>query len=133
MNSKTLKLFVLGLWIASFLGACASGPFAIRDKNFAASDACNAEGALEFQMVGGDLRATARSGMQVDMLKDGMPSAWCHGLRHVWIGKAAHGGYTFDSAADDPLQFVVDRDKGYYYEKGSGTVTAPDGKVSKLP
>jgi len=36
-------------------------------------------------------------------------------------------------ASDDPLQFKVDRDKGYYYIGGKGTVTTPKGKIIKLP
>jgi hypothetical protein len=84
-------------------------------------------------MEGGELGVTARGETQVSMRQSGMPSAWCHGFRHVWVGEVTHKGYTFKSSPDDPLQFVVDRDRGYYYEKGAGTVTMPDGKAIVLP
>lgn len=58
---------------------------------------------------------------------------WCYGAKHTWQGEATYAGYTFESSPDDPLQFVVDRDKGYYYKQGTGTVTMPEGEVVTLP
>ena len=67
------------------------------------------------------------------MRKSGLPSAWCNGTIHVWKGKVTYEGYTFESSTDDPLQFAVDKDKGYRYVEGKGTVTTPEGKVVELP
>ena len=108
-------------------------PFTIKNESFAASNACDGEGVLEFKTENGDLTATARGDIKTFMRQSGLPSAWCHGFRHVWIGESTYAGYTFNSDPDDPLQFVVDRDKGYYYEQGTGTVTLPNGSVVTLP
>ena len=128
-NWASMSLAVT-LIVVILAGAC-TGPFTIED--FSASNACDGQGTIEFRMEGGQLMATARDDVQTFMRQAGMPSVWCHGLRHVWIGEATLEGYTFDSSPDDPLQFVVDRGKGYYYDQGTGTVTAPDGEVTTLP
>lgn len=133
MNPKhIIRLIAISLAIVILASAC-SGTFKIDDENFAASNACDGEGTLEWQMSGGQPKITARGEVQTFMRQSGMPSAWCHGFRHVMVGEVTHAGYTFTSSADDPLQFVVDRDKGYYYEQGTGTVTTPDGDVVSLP
>jgi hypothetical protein len=58
---------------------------------------------------------------------------WCYGAKHTWIGKLTYAGYTFASDENDPLQFVVDKNKGYAYIKGKGAVTLPDGTIVPLP
>jgi hypothetical protein len=58
---------------------------------------------------------------------------WGYGAKHTWIGKSVYAGYTFDSDANDPLQFRIDREKGYVYVKGKGVVIEPDGKEVSLP
>jgi len=58
---------------------------------------------------------------------------WSHGSTHTWIGKSKVFGYIFDSDPDNPLQFRVDKQKGYVYVQGRGTITTPDGKVVRLP
>ena len=61
---------------------------------------------------------------------------WCNGAKHTWIGKNEdiEGAIAIiDSDKDDPLQFRVDRNKGYVYVKGTGVVTMPDGRSVKLP
>lgn len=125
------KLVVIMLIVVILASGCSTGPVIIEE--FSASNVCDGEGTIELQTVGGQLRATARDDVQTFMRQTGMPSIWCHGLKHVWIGEATLEGYTFDSSLDDPLQFVVDRDKGYYYEQGTGSVTMPDGEIIKLP
>jgi len=64
---------------------------------------------------------------------DGRIVLWGYGVKHTWIGKSVYAGYTFDSDANDPLQFRVDREKGYVYVKGKGVVIEPDGKEVSLP
>ena len=63
----------------------------------------------------------------------GKPLMFAHGAKHTWISKVAYSGYTFESDKEDPLQFLVDSDRGYLYLKGKGTVTFPDGRTVKLP
>jgi hypothetical protein len=58
---------------------------------------------------------------------------WCYGAKHTWIGTLTYAGFTFTSDAADPLQFVIDQKRGYVYLGGKGSVTAPDGTVTKLP
>jgi hypothetical protein len=49
------------------------------------------------------------------------------------MGNLTYGGYTFDSDEDSPLQFILDRVKGYTYLAGAGSVLQPDGKNVELP
>jgi hypothetical protein len=58
---------------------------------------------------------------------------WCYGAKHTWLGCNSYAGYTFDSDADNPLQFMIDRGEGYLHIRGKGTVTQPDGEVVSLP
>ena len=58
---------------------------------------------------------------------------WCYGAKHTWMGNLTYGDYTFDSDDNSPLQFVLDRVKGYTYLSGTGSVTKPDGKTVELP
>ena len=58
---------------------------------------------------------------------------WCYGAVHTWIGEATYEGYTFVSDEDDPLRFIVDKNKGYLYVSGTGSVTLPDGTEVTLP
>lgn len=127
---RVSSLFAVTLIVVILASGC-TGSFTIEDLS--ASSACDGEGTIELRMEDGQLRATARDDVQTFMRQSGMPSIWCHGLRHVWIGEATLEGYTFDSSTDDHLQFVVDRDKGYHYEQGTGSVTTPDGEVIALP
>lgn len=132
-HNNVPRLFAISLVMLILASACAGGTFTIEDGSFKASNACDGEGTLEWRMQSGKVAVTARGNVQTFMRQAGMPSAWCNGLRHVWIGEVTHAGYTFESSSDNPLQFVVDSDKGYYYEQGTGTVTTPDGEVVTLP
>lgn len=66
-------------------------------------------------------------------IRGGKLTVWCYGAKHTWQGKLTYAGYTFASDASTPLQFMVDKDKGYIYIKGTGSVTFPDGKIAQLP
>ena len=76
------------------------------------------------------LKAGEGGGLQIIM---GEMVLWGYGAKHTWIGKLVYAGYTFDSDANDPLQFMVDKEKGYIYVKGKGVVIEPDGKKVSLP
>lgn len=58
---------------------------------------------------------------------------WADGVTHTWIGKCTYAGYVFDSHSGNPLVFRVDKDNGYTYVGGKGTVTAPGGQSTTLP
>jgi len=129
---KRAFLICLLVTVATLSG-CGSGTFTIRHEEFQATDVCDGTGTLEIYLEGGAARAKAQSDVQTHMLKDGMPSIWCHGLTHQFVGTVKMAGYTFESDASEPLQFKVDRNRGYYHISGKGTVTDPSGKVTTLP
>jgi hypothetical protein len=58
---------------------------------------------------------------------------WADGVTHTWIGKVSYQRYVFDSDSSKPLIFRVDKDNGYTYVGGKGTVTSPEGKSTSLP
>ena len=58
---------------------------------------------------------------------------WADGVTHTWIGRVSYEGYVFDSDQNKPLSFLVNKDNGYTYVGGKGTVTSPDGKSTTLP
>jgi len=130
---KRLSLVVLLTIIVAALSGCGSGTFTIKNKNFRATDICDGTGTLEIYMENGAVQAKAQDEIQTHMLKSGFPSVWCHGLTHQFVGTVKVSDYTFESDANEPLQFMVDRNKGFYYVSGKGTVTDPDGKVTTLP
>lgn len=130
---KKLYLYILMLIAITMFSGCAFGTFKIKDDNFQASDICDGSGTMEIFMENGSAQAKAQGDVQTQMLKSGFPSVWCHGLIHQFVGSVNVFGYTFESDSSDPLNFTVDRNKGFYYTSGKGTVTAPDGKVTTLP
>ncbi len=117
-------------------------PFVIRDEKFEATykESCNTDAEIVDVSDG----AFSVRGL-IDMQNVGIFSVeglletrkredlFCYGAKHTWIGTLTYGGYTFISDKDEPLQFMVDKDKGYVYVKGKGTVKMPDGKTVKLP
>lgn len=130
---RALTMLVCGMISLTGCASKKGSPFVIKNEKFAASEACAGEGVFDLYMEKGKLVVRAREDIKVKMIKDGLPSLWCHGLTHVFLGKVHHAGYTFNSDSADPLQFVVDRDKGYYYKQGAGEVTTPEGKIVALP
>ena len=104
-------------------------PFVIKDKNFEAT--CKQVFDADIEIV-----EVTESGFRVKgsvPICNGSFTAWCYGIKHTWIGKLTYAGYTFDSNEKRPLQFTVDKDKGYLYVKGKGTVKTPNGEIVKLP
>ncbi|MBZ5553352.1 MAG: hypothetical protein LAO21_11575 [Acidobacteriia bacterium] len=61
------------------------------------------------------------------------PVLWAHGVKHTWIGRHTVQDHIFEGDPGWPLVFRVDKDKGYIYLRGKGTVTTPDGRVIRLP
>lgn len=113
-------------------------PFAIKDERLI--DRSIPEGIasdVALEQKGGRIFARKYPGVSgtIGLSTDGRPALWGHGSKHMYIGevKDIGEGYSFKSAEDDPLQFKVDKDKGYTYVKGKGTVTTPNGRVINLP
>ena len=107
-------------------------PLSIEGEAFEADvqDTCSVDVAIT-EVVGDGLRIEVLSG-SIRIHQGGL-TIWCYGAKHTWIGNLTYGGYTFESDENNPLQFILDRDKGYSYLSGQGTVTQPDGSSVELP
>lgn len=129
-----LKIIIISLILLTFVFACGTGTYTIKDENFAATDAADGEGVLEIRESSDGVKVTAQGDVKFQWHQAGPGfTPWAHGLVHVYVGEVNYAGYTFNSSADDPLHFVVHRDRGFYYKKGAGTVTTPDGDEINLP
>jgi hypothetical protein len=103
----------------------------ITDKKFQADVLENCKTDIAITGSTGDtLRIKVQSGTL--SIRNGKFAVWCYGAKHTWISTVSYSGHTFSSDADEPLQFVVDKDKGYVHVAGKGTVTLPDGTVVEL-
>ena len=102
-------------------------PFAIRDEELA-EDKFDCTVDIKISEEGGMLWIEGK--WEVHDFKDVF---WCYGAKHTWIGKVTYKGYTFVSDNNDPLQFMVTKDRGYVHVKGKGSVTLPGGSVVTLP
>jgi len=60
------------------------------------------------------------------------PTYWLAGAEHVFRGKVALSGFTFDSDPKYCLTFKLLDAKGFVYLCGRGTVTTADGTVTRL-
>jgi hypothetical protein len=108
-------------------------PFALSGKSFEANykkDCSDVDVAIT-GVSGDSLSITVLSG-SIAISGSGL-TIWCYGAKHTWQGKLKYAGYTFASDASTPLQFMVDRDRGYVYVKGKGSVKFPNGKTVHLP
>jgi len=126
---KKVLCLVLGIIVYNNLLGCAKEPFAIKDNNFGAKyeEPCE----TDIQII--SVKGNSFRGRGELSIKNGKTIFWCYGAKHTWIGKLTYAYYTFDSDKNNPLQFVIDKDKGYLYVKGQGTITFPNGKIRKLP
>lgn len=78
-----------------------------------------------------DIRVLVKQGLLP--IRNGQPVVFCNGAKHILKNKIRMKNYIFESDTKDPLQFLVDKEKGYIYLSGKGTITMPEGKVMKLP
>jgi len=130
MNRKKKFLcLVLGVIFYNALLGYAKEPFAIKDNNFLADHKKPCKTDVQIKSVKGTSFGVSGKLSVIN----GQTTFWCYGARHTWIGKLTYADFTFDSDKDNPLQFVIDKDKGYLYVKGQGTITFPNGKIRKLP
>jgi hypothetical protein len=107
-------------------------PLVIQGEAFEADvqDSCSVDVAIT-EVVGNGLRIEVLSG-SIPIRQGGL-TIWCYGAKHTWMGNLTYGDYTFDSDDNSPLQFILDRVKGYTYLSGTGRVTQPDGRTAELP
>jgi hypothetical protein len=107
-------------------------PLSIEGEAFEADvqDTCSVDVAIT-EVVGEGLRIEVLSG-SIRIHQGGL-TIWCYGAKHTWIGNLTYGGYTFESDESNPLQFILDRDEGYSYLSGQGSVVQPDGSSVQLP
>jgi major membrane immunogen (membrane-anchored lipoprotein) len=113
-------------YVEQYLG----GSYAIEDRAFepVVEGDCGCD--IEILSVDGESFVLVKGTLSI---VGGEVTLWCYGAKHTWVGCISYAGYTFDSDADNPLQFMVDREKGYLHIRGKGTVTQPDGEVVSLP
>lgn len=104
-------------------------PFAIRDPKFEAAYKGQCETDATIMSVEGN---SFGAGGKISM-RNGAFTLWCYGAKHTWKGRLTFADHVFDSDNESPLQFMVDKDKGYVYLGGKGSVTLPDGTVIQLP
>lgn len=104
-------------------------PFSIQNGEFEASykDTCETDVEI-ISVEGTSFRARGTISMRNSQFV-----LWCYGAKHTWLGRLTYAGYTFSSETNTPLQFMVDKDRGYLYVAGDGTVTLPDGTIVNLP
>ncbi|MFN2218696.1 MAG: FHA domain-containing protein [Anaerolineae bacterium] len=107
-------------------------PLVLQGEAFEADvqDSCSVDVAIT-EVIGDGLRIKVLSG-SIPIRQNGL-TIWCYGAKHTWMGNLTYGDYTFDSDDNNPLQFILDRIKGYTYLSGTGRVTQPDGKIVELP
>ena len=127
-------MFLLGVGLVLVLVSVSCGrKFSINDERLIDRSANHDDGQVRItQNPDGTFHI---SGQVMTTFTEGGPSMniWADGVTHTWIGKASYQGYVFDSDANKPLSFRVDKDSGYTYAGGKGTVTSPDGKSTTLP
>jgi hypothetical protein len=112
----------------------AQGPFVIGDRRLlqlSGPDPC---------VTDAEIMASSSQGYQIRGVvhfSSGQSHLWCNGAKHTWIGRHENiqmGAIAvIDSDRTTPLQFKIEKEKGYIYQKGKGRVTMPDGKVITLP
>lgn len=108
-------------------------PFAISDPSFAATSETDcSDVSIAVTAVDGDSLSVTVLGGSIALGAGGL-TIWCPGATHTWKGNLTFKGYKFASDTRDPLRFMVDKDLGYVYVSGKGSVTFPNGKVVHLP
>ncbi len=108
-------------------------PFALSGTGFEADykgDCTDVDVAIT-EVTGTSLKIKVLNGSLA--IRGGKLTVWCYGAKHTWQGTLTYAGYTFASDAATPMQFTLDKDKGYIYVTGKGSVTFPDGKIVQFP
>jgi hypothetical protein len=107
-------------------------PLVLQGEAFEADteETCSTDVAIT-EVVGEGLRIEVLSGSL--SIREGGLTIWCYGAKHTWMGTLSYGDHTFVSDEEDPLQFTLDKDRGYVYLAGEGSVELPDGSVVDLP
>jgi hypothetical protein len=128
-----LGIFLYGLagWLLLMAQTAvfAEEPFAVV-LQFKVSDTAPVDVAIHED---GSLTAPPGKETATVTIVNGKVLLWGQGSTHTLIGQVRIAGCAFDSDQQDPLQFMVDRDKGDVYLKGRGTVAMPDGRTIRLP
>lgn len=108
--------------------------FSLKDDRLIDKSARHDDGNLQIkQNPDGSYHITGKIMTTFDADGGTSQNVWADGVTHTWIGKVRYQNFVFDSDANKPLVFRVDKDNGYTYVSGKGTVTTPDGQVTSLP
>ncbi len=132
-NKKVIQLFHFLLILSFFIddnisaaGSENSKSFSIKTPKFEVDYKGECDTDAEIGGVDKDGNFSVKGKIS---MREGRYALWCYNAKHTWIGKIKYAGYTFSSDKDNPLQFRVDKDKGYVYVRGKGVITGPDGKI----
>ena len=81
-----------------FLSSCAQKPFSIEGEDFPASGGCNGEGVFDIQTEAGEVKATARGEIQVELLVGGTMGTCSYVLLGTETGMSETFGSTCHGA-----------------------------------
>ena len=131
---KRCTVAILSLLLCLTGLSCKTRSFSLKDDKLIDRSARHDDGKVEIsQKPDGTYHITGKVMVTFNPSGGYDQNIWADGVTHTWIGKVKYQGYLFDSDAGKPLVFRVDKDNGYTYVGGKGTVTAPDGKSTTLP
>ncbi len=133
LDSTCKVLLITSCVMCLVVGVACTRKFSINDDRLIDKSARHDDGNVRVsQNADGSYHITGQ--VMVSFTPDGgSQNIWADGVTHTWIGRVSYNGYIFDSDQNKPLSFRVDKDHGYTYVGGKGTVTAPDGKSTTLP
>ena len=131
---KRFAVAILSLLVCLAGPSCRTRSFSLKDDKLIDRSARHDDGKVEIsQKPDGTYHITGKVMVTFNPSGGYDQNSWADGVTHTWIGKVKYEGYLFESDAGKPLVFRVDKDNGYTYVGGKGTVTAPDGKSTTLP
>jgi hypothetical protein len=132
MKRYVLALLCALLCVTSF--SCKTRDFSIKDARLIDRSAPHDDGKVQIsQKSDGSYHISGNVTVRFNPSGGYDQTIWADGVTHTWVGKVTYEGYVFDSDGSKPLVFRVDKDNGYTYVGGKGTVTEPNGKSTTLP
>ncbi len=132
MKRFTITMFSVLLCLAVL--SCKTRSFSLKDDKLIDHTARHDDGKVQIsQEPDGSFNISGKVSVTFNPSGGYDQNIWADGVTHTWIGKCTYQGYVFDSNAGSPLIFRVDKDNGYTYVGGKGTVTTPGGESTTLP
>jgi hypothetical protein len=90
-------------------------------------------GNFRFEQNGDEYKVTASEGVVVRPYGNKLDfDYWANGTKHILSGNIYLAGYEFVGDKSDPLIFKVDKNSGYIFIRGKGSVKLLDGEIIHL-